>query len=182
MNKEKIKIEIEKIIQYFKTDIASVRTGRASPSLLENIEVDYYGSKTPLIQLASINIPEPKLIVIQPWDKNSVKEIEKAIRQSDLGLNPINEGSVIRLVIPAMTEERRIEMVKLLHQKAETTKMKIRNVREEEMKILKKQKDDSVISEDDFYRFQEELQKIVDEHNKIIKELSDEKEKEVMTI
>lgn len=182
MDTEKVRSEIDKIIQYFKKDLVSVRTGRASPSLLENINVDYYGHKTPLIQLASINVPEPKMIVIQPWDKNSTKEIEKAIRLSDLGLNPINEGNIIRLVIPAMTEERRKEMVRLIHQKAEETKMKIRIVREEEIKIIKRQKDNSEISEDDFYRSQEELQKIIDEFNRNVKVLAESKEKEVMTI
>ena len=182
MNTEQINIEINKVIEYFKNELTSVRTGRASPSLIENLPVDYYGTKTLLIQLASINVPEPKMIIIQPWDKNSVKDIEKAIRQSDLGLNPINEGNIIRLVIPAMTEERRKEMVKLINHKAEETKMKVRNTREEEMKFLKIQKDDSEISEDDFYRSQEELQKIINESNQKIKELAEEKEKEVMTI
>jgi ribosome recycling factor len=112
MDNQKIEFEGQKIVDFFKAELLTVRTGRASPVLVENLKVDYYGTKTPLIQLASINIPEPKMIVIQPWDRNIIKEIEKAIQASDLGLNPVNEGNIIRLIIPLMTEERRLELDK----------------------------------------------------------------------
>ncbi|MFA5070142.1 MAG: ribosome recycling factor [Patescibacteria group bacterium] len=181
MTKE-INENLSKIIDFFTVELSSLRSNRAAPSLVENIKVDYYGTQTPLIQLASISVPETKVIVIQPWDKNSLKEIEKAISASDLGLNPVNEGSQIRLVFPPMTEERRKELVKIISQKAEESKMKIKNAREEKTKSLKKQKTDGQISEDDFYRQQEELQKIVDEYNQKIKNLAEEKEKEILTI
>ncbi|MFH1366607.1 MAG: ribosome recycling factor [Patescibacteria group bacterium] len=182
MDNDKIVVEGQKIVDFFKNDLSTIRTGRASPALIENLMVDYYGTKTPLIQLASINIPESKMIVIQPWDKNIIKEIEKAIQASDLGLNPVNEGQVIRLIIPLMTEERRLELVKIIHQKAESAKMKIRNIREEQIKKQKKQKEGGEIGEDVFYRLQEELQEKVEEFNQKVKELAEEKEKDVMTI
>ena len=181
MTKE-INDKLDKLIEFFVTELSSLRSNRAAPSLVENIKVDYYGTKTPLIQLASISAPETKIIIIQPWDKNSLKEIEKAISAADLGLNPVNEGSQIRLVFPPMTEERRKELVKIINQKAEETKMKVKNAREEEVKNSKKQKTDGLISEDDFYRHQEELQKIIDEYNQKIKNLAEEKEKELLTI
>jgi ribosome recycling factor len=182
MDTQKIEFDGQKIVDFFKSELLTVRTGRASPALIENLKVDYYGTKTPLIQLASINIPEPKMIVIQPWDKNIIKEIEKAIQASDLGLNPVNEGMTLRLIIPPMTEERRLELVKIIRQKVESAKTKIKNLREEQMKKYKKQKDDGAIGEDVFYRFQEELQKKVEESNVSIRQLAEEKEKEVMTI
>jgi ribosome recycling factor len=182
MDNQKIEFEGQKIVDFFKAELLTVRTGRASPVLVENLKVDYYGTKTPLIQLASINIPEPKMIVIQPWDRNIIKEIEKAIQASDLGLNPVNEGNIIRLIIPLMTEERRLELVKIIHQKVESARIKIRNLREDQIKQYKKQKEAGEIGEDALYRIQEELQKTVEEFNRMIKDLAEEKEKDVMTI
>lgn len=182
MDNQKIEFDGQKIVDFFKTELTAIRTGRASPLLVESLKVDYYGTKTPLIQLASINVPEPKMIVIQPWDRNIIKEIEKAIQTSDLGLNPVNEGNIIRLVLPPMTEERRLELVKIIHQKVESARIKIRNLREEQIKKYKKQKDDGDIGEDVFYRLQEELQQIVEGSNEKIKELAEDKEKDVMTI
>jgi ribosome recycling factor len=182
METEKIKKGIEEVIDYYINDIKSIRTGRANPAMVEEIKIDYYGTKTPLIQLASISVPEPKMIVIQPFDKNSIKEIEKAINASPLGINPVNEGNLIRLVIPAMTEERRIELTKILHQKSEESKIKIRNLREEEIRAQKNNKNNGKITEDDFYQHQEKIQEMIEEYNGQIKTISDDKEKEIMSI
>ena len=182
METEKIKKGIVEVIDYYLNDIKSIRTGRANPAMVEEIKIDYYGAKTPLIQLASISVPEPKMIVIQPFDKNSIKEIEKAINASPLGINPVNEGNLIRLVIPAMTEERRIELTKILHQKSEEAKIKIRNLREEEIRAQKNNKNNGKITEDDFYQHQEKIQEMIEEYNGQIKTISDDKEKEIMSI
>jgi len=176
------KKDFEKTIEFLKQEINNIRTGRATPSLVENLMVDCYGTKTPLIQLASINVPDPKSIIIQPWDKNSLKDIEKAIQSSQLGLNPVNEGNVIRLPIPPLTEERRKELVKFVHQKIESGKIKIRQTREEIWKNLKNAEKEGKISEDDLFGQQKELQEIVDEYNEKIQEISEAKEKEIMTI
>lgn len=176
------KTDFEKSIQFIKNELSGIRTGRASPSLVENLIVDYYNTKTPLIQLASITIPDPKSIIIQPWDRNSTKDIEKAIQTSSLGLTPINDGNMIRLVIPPLSEERRKELMKLVHQKLEQARVSIRNVREEIWKELKTREKDGKISEDDMFKQQKELQKFVDEYNGKIKEIGENKEKEIMTI
>jgi len=176
------KKDFEKTIEFLKQELTNIRTGRATPSLVENLMVDCYGTKTPLIQLASINVPDPKSIIIQPWDKNSLKDIEKAIQSSQLGLNPVNEGNVIRLPIPPLTEERRKELVKFVHQKIESGKIKIRQTREEIWKNLKNAEKEGKISEDDLFGQQKELQEIVDEYNEKIQEISEAKEKEIMTI
>lgn len=179
---EENKSNFEKPIQFLKNELAGIRTGRANPSLVENLLVDYYNTKTPLIQLASISVPEAKTIIIQPWDRNSIKDIEKAIQTSSLGLTPINDGHILRLVIPPLSEERRKEIIKLVHQKIENAKVSFRNIREEIWKELKKQEKEGKITEDDLFRQQKELQKIVDEYNEKIKKLGENKEEEIMTI
>lgn len=176
------KPNFEKAVEHLKNELNSIRTGRATPTLVENLIVDYYGTKTPLIQLASISIPDPKSIVIQPWDRNSTKDIEKAIQISSLGINPVNEGTIIRIVIPPLTEERRGELVKLANKKTEEAKISIRNIREEMWKELKNQEKEGKISEDELFLTQKELQKIVDEFNEKIKEISEKKEEEINTI
>jgi len=176
------KNDFEKTIEFLKNELSIIRTGRATPSLVENIIIDYYNTKTPLIQLASIVVPDPKTIVIQPWDRNSIKDIEKAIQISSLGLSPINDGSIIRLIIPPLSEDRRKELTKIAHQKIENGRVSIRNIREEIWKQLKKEEKDGKISEDDMFIQQKELQKIVDEYNEKIKEIGNSKEEEIMTI
>ncbi len=176
------KIQFENAIQHLKDELKQIRTGRANPTLVENLSIDYYGTKTPLQQLANINIPDSKSIIIQPWDKNSLKDIEKAIHNSPLGLNPINEGDIIRLPIPPLTEERRRELSKVANEKVEQAKISVRNVREEIWKNIKEQKNDNKISEDDMYGQQKELQKKVEDYNDFIKKIGLEKEKEIMTI
>ena len=177
-----IKEKLEKVLEHLQEELTILRVGRATPSLVENIQVNYYNTLTPLIQMATINTPETKLILIQPWDKTALKDIEKAIQESSLGINPVVDGEVIRLSIPPMTEERRKELSKIVHEKTEDTKKKIRGVREDVMRDLKNKKNKNDISDDEFYNSQEELQKIIDEYNQNIKHLSEEKEKEVMTI
>ncbi len=182
METKEIKEKLEKVLEHLQEELTILRVGRATPSLVENIQVNYYNTLTPLIQMATINTPETKLILIQPWDKTALKDIEKAIQESSLGINPVVDGEVIRLSIPPMTEERRKELSKIVHEKTEDTKKKIRGVREDVMRDLKNKKNKNDISDDEFYNSQEELQKIIDEYNQNIKHLSEEKEKEVMTI
>jgi ribosome recycling factor len=174
--------EFAKTVEHLKTELATLRTGRASSSLVENINVDYYGTKTPLIGIAQIAVPEPRLITIQPYDKNTLKDIEKAIQGSNLGINPVNDGALIRLTIPSMTEERRKELVKVVSQMTEKTRVGIRNVREDIVKEIQRMEKDGSISEDEKISAKEDLQKIVDKYNEEVKKLSEAKEKEVMTI
>ncbi|XOU94886.1 MAG: ribosome recycling factor [Candidatus Kerfeldbacteria bacterium] len=172
----------EDAINYLKNELNQIRTGTANPSLVENIKVDYYGTLTPLNQLANISIPDPKSIVIQPWDKNIMKEIEKSIQQTDLGLNPVNEGEQLRIPIPPLTEERRKDLAKKVHEKTEDCKISIRNTREEIWKEIKEKKNNGEISEDDMFNQQKELQKLIEEKNNLTKEIGEGKEKEVLTL
>lgn len=176
------KYQFDDAVQHLKGELNSIRTGRATPSLVESLTVDYYGAKTPLQQLAAIAAPDPRSLLIQPWDKNSTKDIEKAIQASPLGLNPVNEGNAIRLPIPSLTEERRKELVKIVHQKVEGTKVSIRNIREEMWRTIKEQKKQGRFSEDEMFLHQKELQKMIDQYNGNIRELGEAKEKEIMTI
>ena len=171
--------KMKKCIENFKGQLATLRTGRASPAMLNNIEVDYYGSPTPINQISSITIPEPRQLLIKPYDKNDVKNIVSAIHASDLGLDPINEGQQVRLIIPALTEERRKEIVKQAHKYAEECKVAVRNVRRDYMELLKM--DDSY-PEDLQKRAQEDIQKVTDEATKDIDLVLAEKEKEIMAI
>ncbi|MDP2683855.1 MAG: ribosome recycling factor [bacterium] len=169
-------------IKHFKNELTQIRTGRANPSLVENIRVDYYGTKTPLNQMANISAPDPKSLLIQPWDSNVIKEIEKSIQNSDLGLNPVNEGNQLRIPIPPLTEERRKELAKIVNEKSENARISIRNIREEIWKELKELKNDGDISEDEMFSQQKELQKVVNENNSLIKEITEKKEEEVLSI
>ena len=143
-------------------DLDTVRTGRARPALVETLKVEYYGTPTPLNQLATINAPEPRLITIQPWDKTQLGTIEKAIQKSDIGLNPTNDGNIIRLVVPPLTEDRRKELVKVVHKKAEDGRVAVRNVRRDSLEVLRKLQHDKEVSDDDERRAQERLQKLTD--------------------
>jgi ribosome recycling factor len=174
--------EFEKSIEYFKDEIARIRTGRASSALVENLSVDYYGAKSPMKQVASISVPEPRQIVIAPWDKDNLISIEKSIRESDLNLNPINDGQVIRINIPQLNEERRKELVKLLNQKAEEGRVSVRKRREDIWDLIQDLTRDGKISEDDKFQGKEKLQKVVDEYNNKIEEIRKNKEDEIMTI
>ena len=169
-----------KTITAMKNEFKRVRTGRASQSLLDGITVDYYGTMTPLNQMSSITVPESRLITIQPWDVNVLKDIEKAILKSDLGLTPSNDGKIIRIAIPPLTEERRKELVKVVNKMSEDHKVAARNIRRDSNELLKSLKKDGDVSEDDAFKAQDQVQKITDEYIRMIDELYQEKEKEIL--
>ncbi len=179
---ELAKPKFAKTLEHFKAELATVRSGRATPSLVEHVKVEAYGTLTPLIELASITAPEPKLVVVSPWDKNILKDVERALQAANLGMSPVVDGTIIRLNLPALTEERRRELVKLVNAKHEEAKGTIRRVREDVLKGFKDQKTDGKLPEDEFFMVQKDLQKLVDEINTQLKQLADGKEKEVMTI
>ncbi|MGD2096161.1 MAG: ribosome recycling factor [Desulfobacterales bacterium] len=171
---------MSKSVEALSRELKRVRTGRASLSILDGIKVDYYGTLTPLNQMATLAVPESRLITIQPWDVSVIKDIEKAILKSDLGLTPANDGKLIRISIPPLTEERRKELVKVVHKMAEDYKVSVRNARRDANELIKSLKKDGDISEDDAFKSQEEVQKITDEHIKRIDECCQEKEKEIL--
>ena len=171
-----------KSVEVTQGEFNSVRTGRASPSLLDRIQVEYYGTPTPLRQLATIHAPEAQLLTVQPFDKSSIKNIEKSIRESDLGLNPSNDGNLIRLSIPPLTEERRHEMVKVVRHIAEEGRIKIRNVRRDVMHDLRELKSEGEVGSDDERRAEAELQKLTDVHTGEIDELLAGKEEEILEV
>lgn len=177
---KELKTEMEKSLETIKKEFGKVRTGRASISLLDGVRVDYYGTPTPLNQLTTLSIPEPRLITIQPWDAKAIREIEKAIQKADLGLTPNNDGKIIRVTIPPLTEERRKELVKLARKMAETSKVSIRNHRRKTNDVLKSLKNDKDLSEDEFFKSQEDVQKITDEYIKKCDDLNKQKEKEIL--
>jgi len=169
-----------KTVAALKRELKRIRTGRASLSVLDGIKVDYYGTPTPLNQMATLAGPESRLITIQPWDASVIKDIEKAILKSDLGLTPSNDGKILRISIPPLTEERRKELVKVIHKICEDHKVAARNIRRDSNDLLKSLKKDGDISEDEAFRSQDEIQKITDEHINLIDECYSEKEKEIL--
>jgi ribosome recycling factor len=171
---------MQKSIDALENDLKKIRTGRASLSILDDIRVDYYGTLTPLNQMASLSTPESRLITIQPWDVSVIKNVEKAILKSDLGLMPSSDGKVIRISIPPLTEERRKQLVKVIYKKSEEHKISIRNVRRDTNDLLKSLKKDGEISEDDAFKAQDQVQKITDEHIKLIDDVCKNKEKEIL--
>ncbi len=176
------KQKLEKIVERLKGEVAGLRTGRATPALVEDLEVDYYGSKTPLKAIASISSPEPRSLVISPWDKNAIQPIEKAIQSSSLGLNPVTDRDAIRLSIPPLTEERRKELTKLLGRHLEDARIHVRREREDALREIDALEKAKEISEDQKFRERGEAQKAVDEINKKIEDLGKAKEKEIMTV
>jgi len=171
---------MDKSIDSLKNEFKRVRTGRASPSLLDGIRVEYYGTMTPLNQMASLSAPESRLITIQPWDVSVIKDIEKAILKSNLGLTPSNDGKLIRISIPPLTEEGRKQLVKVLYKKSEEHRVAVRNIRRDSNDLLKGLKKDGEISEDDAFRSQDQVQKITDKYIKLIDDICKEKEKEIL--
>ena len=171
-----------KAIEALRRELATIRTGRANPALVDQIRVDYYGTPTPLKQMASVMVPEARLLTIQPWDKGSLGAIEKAILKSDLGLNPNNDGSVIRLVIPQLTEDRRKELVRMVHKKIEEGRVAIRNIRRDAHEMLRDFRKDKEISEDQEFNAQEDLQKVTDRFIADADTLGEEKEKELLEV
>ncbi len=179
---ENADLKMNKCTEILKKEFGSVRAGRALPSLLDKISVDYYNTSTPLNQLATITAPEARLLLIQPWDKNIIGEIEKAIMKSDLGLTPNSDGSVIRLAIPQLTEERRKELVKVIRKKAEESKVAVRNVRREANDLLKAEEKGSKITEDELRIAQEEINDITKKNIEEIDKALETKEKEIMEV
>lgn len=162
-----------------KRQLANIRAGRANASLLNRIKVDYYGSLTPLNQIAAINVPEPRVLMIKPYDKSALENIEKAILASDLGLNPANDGDVVRLVIPSLTGERRQELAKEVGKDAESAKIAVRNIRRDALDVLRKQQKQADLSEDDLHRLENDLQKVTDQSIKTIDEIAQAKSEEI---
>lgn len=173
---------MNKTIEHLTQDLATLRAGRANPAMVDRLMVSYYGQATPLNQLANITVPEPRLLVIQPWDKSSIPEIEKAVMKSDLGINPSNDGNVIRLAVPQLTEERRKEIVKVVKKRGEEAKVAIRNIRREQNDFMKAAEKDKVVSEDESKKGMEEVQKITDKYIKDIDSIMAAKEKDIMEV
>ena len=169
-------------IQSLEDDLAGIRTGRASPALVERLSVEYYGSPTPMIQLATVSVPEPRTLMIRPFDASSLRDIERAILASDLGLTPNNDGKVIRLNLPPLTEERRRELVKIVHSRGEDSRVAIRNIRRDVLKDMREFEQEKLISEDDLKRGEEEMQKITDRFIEQVGETVERKETEVMEV
>jgi len=176
------KVRMKGAVQSLKEDLSAIRTGRASPALVEKLSVEYYGQPTPLIQLASISVPEPRQLLIKPFDPGSVKDIEKAVQTSDLGLTPNSDGKVIRLNLPPLTEERRRDLVKVVHARVEEAHVAVRNIRRDAIKDMREFKDEKLISEDDLKRGEDETQKLTDEIVREIDNMGQAKEKEVMEV
>lgn len=174
--------KMQKTINVFKEDLNTIRAGRANPALLDKITVEYYGTPTPLKQMAGVSAPEPRLLIIQPYDKTAVQSIEKAISQSDLGINPSNDGKVIRLAIPQLTEERRKELIKVVKKNGEGAKVAIRNERRDANDKLKKMQKDAEITEDELKKAEEKVQSMTNKSIEIIDELVKKKEKEMMEV
>lgn len=177
-----VESQMQKVVEALKREFAGIRTGRASVGLLDGITVEYYGTQTPLNQVATLSVPESSLIVIQPWDVSVIKNIEKALLRSDLGITPSNDGKVIRLAIPPLTEERRKELVKLVKKRAEEKKVSVRQVRRDANDQLKNLEKNKEITEDDRHQGQDHIQKLTDQYIQKIDDATEHKEKEIMEI
>jgi ribosome recycling factor len=173
---------MEKSIEVLRRELSNIRTGRANPGIIEHLSVDYYGAPTPLLQLASITAPDSRQLVVQPYDRTAIGNIEKALRQSDLGFNPTNEGTLIRISIPQLTEERRRDLVKLVHKRIEEAKVAIRNVRRDSMDSLRKMRKNKEISEDEEDVAEEDLQKLTDRFIREVEGIGSAKEREMMEV
>jgi len=173
---------MKKAVEVLRGDLATIRTGRASPALIEKVRVDYYGTPTPLIQLAAISVPEPRLMVVRPYDPTYLSEIERAILKSDLGLTPVNDGKLIRLPIPRLTEERREELVRVVGRRLEEARVAIRNCRRDALRDLREMEKEKLISEDEHYRGREDMQKLTDEHVERVDEVGQAKEREIKEV
>ncbi|UOQ93247.1 ribosome recycling factor [Halobacillus shinanisalinarum] len=176
------KQQMEQAVQAYSRQLATVRAGRANPSILDNVYVDYYGAATPLNQLAQVGAPEPRLLVITPYDKSAVSEIEKAIQKADLGLSPSSDGNVVRINIPALTEERRKDLAKVVGKYSEEAKVQVRNIRRDANDRLKKLEKDGELTEDDLREYQDDVQKVTDDNIASIDKLAKNKEDEIMEV
>jgi ribosome recycling factor len=173
---------MKKTQDVLKRELQSLRAGRANPQLLDRITVDYYGTQTPLKQMANISAPEPRMLTISLWDVKAIPMVEKAILQSDLGLNPANDGKIIRLVIPELNEERRRELTKIVKKNAEEARIAVRAIRRDAIDQFKKMEKDSILSEDERFRAEDEIQKVTDEAIKVVDSIAEDKEKEIMEV
>ena len=182
MSLENIDEKMDKVIQRLEVNFSEIRAGRANPAILNKVQVEYYGAMSPLSQIASISVPEARLIVIQPWDKSLLSQIVRAIEMSDIGINPMNDGQVIRLSFPELTEERRKDLVKDVRKLSEESKVAIRNIRRDEMDLVKTQLKNSEISEDEAKADENKIQKKTDDYVSKIEEITTKKEKEIMTV
>ena len=180
--KNKAKEKMEKSVNVMLSDFAAIRAGRANPAVLDKVKVEYYGAPTPVNQMAAISVAEARILVITPWDKSTLKSIEKAIQASDIGINPQNDGKVIRLVFPPLTEDRRKEITKDIAKMAEAKKVHVRNIRRDTMDDLKKLKKSSEITEDDQKKGEKKVQELTDKYIKIIDKMCEDKQKEIMSI
>ena len=174
--------KMNKTINVMKQEYNSLRAGRANPQALDRIMVDYYGSPTPINQMGNISVPEPRMLIIALWDTKMIPNVEKAIQKSDLGINPANDGKVIRLIFPELTQERRKDLAKIIRKKAEESKVAVRSIRRDAMEEIKKQKKDNLLTEDDQKKLEEKVQKLTDEKVKEIDVIAQAKEKEIMSV
>lgn len=182
MNLEEYKGKMENVIGFLNNAYSEIRAGRANPAILNRVQVSYYGTLTPINQIAGISVPEARMILVQPWDQNVLKELEKAIIEANLGITPMNDGKIIRLVFPELTEERRIELSRDVKKKAEEAKISIRNIRREANdEVLRLEKEEN-LSEDEVKRAEDDIQDLTDKYTKRVDDLMDEKEKEIMTV
>ena len=173
---------MSKTVDVLQSDLLTIRTGRASPALVERLQVEYYGTMTPLNQIASISVPEPRLIIIRPWDASALQAIEKAILRSELGLTPQNDGKLIRLTVPRLTKERRRELVKVVQRRVEEGKVALRNIRREAIDDLRQFEKEKLITEDDFHRGRDQIQELTDDFAGKMDELGERKEKEILEV
>jgi ribosome recycling factor len=175
-------VKMKKAVDALSRDLAAIRTGRATPALIEHIRVDYYDTATPINQLASISVPEAKMLIIQPWDRTSTRNIEKAILKSDLGLNPTSDGNIIRIAIPPLTEERRKELIKSVHKRVEESRITLRNIRRDGIEQLRLAEKNKEISQDQYNRSADQMQKLTDDHIQKANVIGQDKEKEVQEV
>lgn len=185
MYKQEMKNREEQMIKsvsFLKEELSTIRAGKANPKLLNKILVNYYGSMTPINQMANISVPEPRCLIIQPWDSSTMKDIEKAILASDLGINPANDGKIIRLMLPQPTEERRKDLLKLVKKEVESGKIALRNIRRDAIEIFKKMEKSTEITKDDLKKAEEEAQKLTDKYTKLIDDIYKDKEKEILEV
>ncbi|MCG8500330.1 MAG: ribosome recycling factor [Firmicutes bacterium] len=179
---KEVEEKMEKTIHFLKEDLSGIRAGRANPAILEKVHVDYYGVSTPISQIGNIAVPEARTLIIQPWDVSMIKEVEKALLASDIGITPNNDGKVIRLNFPPLTEERRKELTKVVHKKGEDNKVAIRSIRRDALELFKAQKKKSEITEDDLKDIEKDIQELTDKYVKKIDQISSTKEKEILEV
>jgi len=181
-NQQETKKQLDSVLEWYQQELKGIRTGRVNPQIIEDLEISYYDQLTPIKQAANVSVSDARTIVISPWSKDSLIEIEKAIRESDLGINPINDGEIIRVTFPPLTEEKRKDIVKIVKQKTEEARVKIRKIREEKREQILAKKKNGEIGEDEAKREEKELQEMIDEYNRQIDEVYRKKEKEVLTV